>query len=320
MLIYHYTGAPDLRQSKGFYVKKANFRQPGTERSDERFRTLDRWPARRIVEAMNREDASVVRAVRTQAPQIAQAVELIVERLARGGRLIYIGAGTSGRLGVLDASECPPTFGVSPARVRGLIAGGRRAVTRSVEGAEDDAGAGARDLEKIRLDERDVLVGIAASGRTPYVLGAMRYARTEGAGRIALVNALPSPIAALAEVVIAPLTGAEIVAGSTRLKAGTAQKMVLNMLSTATFVRLGKVYGNLMVDVQAGNEKLRQRAVRILSEATGLDQTRARRLLVRVNWDVKTAIVMQLAHADEREARQRLKAANGFVREAIRDR
>ena len=218
---------------------------------------------------------------------------------------------------MLDASECPPTFGVSPARVRGLIAGGRRAVTRSVEGAEDDAGAGTRDLQKLRLCERDVLVGIAASGRTPYVLGAMRSARTACAGRIALVNTLPSPIAALAEVVIAPLTGAEIIGGSTRLKAGTAQKMVLNMLSTATFVRLGKVYRNLMVDVQASNEKLRKRAVRIVSEATGLDEAHARRLLVRVNWDVKTAIVMQLAQADAGEARLRLRAAKGFVREAI---
>jgi N-acetylmuramic acid 6-phosphate etherase len=301
-------------------MKPDNLRQLGTERSDERFRGLDCWSARRIVDTMNREDAGVVRAVRRQLPQIAQAVEMIVERLACGGRLIYVGAGTSGRLGVLDASECPPTFGVSPARVRGLIAGGRRAVTRSVEGAEDDAGAGTHDLQKLRLRERDVLVGIAASGRTPYVLGAMRSARAAGAGRVALVNTLPSPVAALAEVVIAPLTGAEIIGGSTRLKAGTAQKMVLNMLSTATFVRLGKVYRNLMVDVQASNEKLRKRAVRIVSEATGLDEAHARRLLVRVDWDVKTAIVMQLAHADAGEARRRLRAAKGFVREAIGDR
>jgi N-acetylmuramic acid 6-phosphate etherase len=300
-------------------MQKIDLKTIATEQVDKRNRELDQWPALKIVTEMNRADALVVRAVRTQLPQIARAIELIVARLARGGRLIYVGAGTSGRLGVLDASECPPTFGVSPNLVRGVIAGGKRAIVRSSEGAEDDARAGRGDLQKLRLGERDVVVGIAASGRTPYVAGALMYAQTVGAACIALVNTLPSPIAERAGVVIAPVTGAEIVSGSTRLKAGTAQKMVLNMLTTGTFVRLGKVYRNLMVDVQASNAKLQTRAVRILSEATGMDEAHARRLLPRVNWEVKTAIVMQLASVDMREARRRLKRATGFVREAIRE-
>ncbi|MEP7199433.1 MAG: N-acetylmuramic acid 6-phosphate etherase [Chloroflexota bacterium] len=300
-------------------MSELNLQTLATEQSSIAHNDLDQWSALKIVTQMNRADERVARAVRTQLPQIAQAVEVIVARLARGGRLIYVGAGTSGRLGVLDASECPPTFGVLPRVVQGVNAGGRRALVRSSEGAEDDAAAGARDLQKLRVNERDVVVGIAASGRTPYVVGALDYARTVGAARIALVNTLPSPIANRAEIVIAPITGAEIVSGSTRLKAGTAQKMTLNMLSTATFVRLGKVYRNLMVDVQASNAKLKTRAVRIVCEATGMDEARAIKLLPRVNWEVKTAIVMELAGVDAHEARQRLKVVRGFVREAIRD-
>lgn len=300
-------------------MSELNLHILATEQSNIAHNDLDQWSALKIVTQMNRADERVARAVRTQLPQIAQAVEVIVARLARGGRLIYVGAGTSGRLGVLDASECPPTFGVLPRVVQGVNAGGRRALVRSSEGAEDDAAAGARDLQKLRVNERDVVVGIAASGRTPYVVGALDYARTVGAARIALVNTLPSPIANRAEIVIAPITGAEIVSGSTRLKAGTAQKMTLNMLSTATFVRLGKVYRNLMVDVQASNAKLKTRAVRIVCEATGMDEARAIKLLPRVNWEVKTAIVMELAGVDAHEARQRLKVVRGFVREAIRD-
>ncbi len=295
-----------------------NFHKLTTEQIDERYRELDQWTPLRIVSAMNREDAQVVKAVQTQLPQIAQAVDMIVERLSRGGRLIYVGAGTSGRLGVLDASECPPTFGVPPTLVRGVIAGGNRALVRSSEGTEDDAEVGAHDLQKLKLRERDVVVGVAASGRTPYVVGALQHARAVGAARIALVNSLPSPLADLSDIVIAPITGAEIVSGSTRLKAGTSQKMVLNMLSTATFIRIGKVYRNLMVDVQATNEKLRNRAVLIICETTGMSEARARKLLLVVHWDVKTAIVMQLADVNADEARRRLKAAKGFVREAIK--
>ncbi len=296
---------------------KIDLQPLATEQISEQTQDLDRWSALKIVTRMNREDMQVVKAVRTQLPQIARAVELIVARLSRGGRLIYVGAGTSGRLGVLDASECPPTFGVSPNLVRGVIAGGSRALVRSSEGAEDDAQAGGRDLQRIHLNELDVVVGIAASGRTPYVVGALKHAKQIGVARIALVNAWPSPIADLADVVIAPLTGAEIISGSTRLKAGSAQKMVLNMLSTASFVRLGKVYRNLMVDVQASNVKLKTRAVRILCEATGMAEAQAKKLLPRVNWEVKTAIVMILSKVEAQEARRRLKKANGFVREAI---
>ena len=288
-----------------------------TEQSNDQTRDLDQWSPLEIVTRMNQENAEVVRAVELCLPRVAEAVEISVDRLSRGGRLVYVGAGTSGRLGVLDASECPPTFGVPPGLVRGVIAGGRRAIVRSSEGSEDDAAAGARDLRKLKLRDADIVVGIAASGRTPYVVGALKYARRVGAARIALVNALPSPIAALAEIVIAPLTGPEIVSGSTRLKAGTAQKLVLNMLTTATFVRLGKVYRNLMVDIQAKNIKLKARAVRILCEASGMEEARARKLLPRIRWEVKTGIVMELAGLSAAQARRRLKAAKGYVREAV---
>src|SRR5512143_3604091 len=287
-------------------MKRVHLGQLATEQANERSRDLDCWSSSEIVTQMNREDALVVKAVHDQLPRIAQAVEAIVERLAGGGRLFFVGAGSSGRLGVLDASECPPTFGVLPSRVQGVIAGGAYAIAHSVEGAEDDAQAGADDLRRRRLSARDAVVGIAASGRTPYVIGAMRAARATGAVRIALVNSLPSPIADAAQIVIAPLTGAEIVSGSTRLKAGTAQKMVLNMLSTATFARLGHVYRNLMVDVRASNVKLRQRAVRILCEATDMDEAWARRTLPQVRWEIKTAIVMHEAGVPAAEARRRL--------------
>jgi len=280
---------------------------------------LDLWSPLEIVTRMNQENAAVVAAVRACLPAVAAAVELCVARLSRGGRLIYIGAGTSGRLGVLDAIECPPTFGVPPGLVRGVIAGGSRAIVRSSEGSEDSSAGGARDLRVLKLRPADVVIGIAASGRTPYVVGALGYARRTGAGRIALVNALPSPIAELAEVVVAPITGPELVSGSTRLKAGTAQKLVLNMLSTATFVRLGKVYRNLMVDVQASNVKLKARAVRILCEASGMDEAAARRLLPRIHWEIKTGIVMQAAGVSAPEARRRLKAARGYVHAALDD-
>ncbi len=294
-----------------------NLHQLSTEQINAQNQDLDLWSPLEIVTRMNAEDRLVIAAVESQLPQIASAVELIVARLAAGGRLFYVGAGTSGRLSVLDASECPPTFGVPPTLVQGIIAGGRAAIVRSSEGIEDDPKAGAADVRKRKVGARDVVVGIAASGRTPYVVGALQQARSVGAATIALVNALPSPIAQLADIVIAPVTGPEIVSGSTRLKAGTAQKLVLNMLSTATFIQLGKVYRNLMVDVQASNAKLRARAIRILVQATGIEEAKAKRLLPRVHWEVKTAIVMQLAGVTADEARGRLKAAKGFVRSAL---
>jgi N-acetylmuramic acid 6-phosphate etherase len=230
---------------------------------------IDRLSARQIVELMNREDARVAEAVGREAEPIARAVELIAERLRAGGRLVYIGAGTSGRLGVLDASECPPTFNSPPGQVIGLIAGGSAALTRAVEGAEDREEDGAADLRLARLSAADVLVGIATSGRTPYVIGGLKHARSIGAATIGLSCNPQSALHEHADIAITPVVGPEVVSGSTRLKAGTATKMVLNMLSTGTMVRLGKTYGNLMVDLQARNAKLVERSARIVSLVTG---------------------------------------------------
>ena len=231
---------------------------------------LDQRDSLGIVTLMNQEDAKVAEAVRAELPNIARAVDIIVERLARGGRLLYFGAGTSGRLGVLDATECPPTFGVPPELVQGFIAGGPEALTRSIEGAEDDMERGmAVAWHEARVSSSDAVVGIAASGRTPWVIGALRAARAAGAATIGLVCNPITPIHEEVDVCIAPVTGPEVLTGSTRLKAGTAQKMVLNMLSTASMVRLGKAYSNLMVDVQPTNSKLRARALRLLAAAEG---------------------------------------------------
>jgi len=279
---------------------------------------LDRLDSLGIVTLMNREDARVAEAVRAELPKIARAVDIIAERLARGGRLLYFGAGTSGRLGVLDASECPPTFSASPEQVHGFIAGGPAAITRSIEGAEDDLEAGmAAAQDEARIGPLDVAVGIAASGRTPWVIGALRAARAAGAATIGLVNNPATPIHDEVDVCIAPVTGPEVLTGSTRLKAGTAQKMVLNMLSTASMVRLGKAYSNLMVDVQPSNSKLRARAVRILQAGADVDEARARALLETSGWEVKTALVMALTEVDAEEARRRLWAAGGHVRRAL---
>ncbi len=279
---------------------------------------LDQRDSLGIVTLMNQEDAKVAEAVRAELPNIARAVDLIVERLARGGRLLYFGAGTSGRLGVLDATECPPTFSAPPQQVQGFIAGGPEALTQSIEGAEDDMEAGmATARDEARVGPLDAVVGIAASGRTPWVIGALRAARAAGAVTIGLVCNPATPIHNEVDVCIAPVTGPEVLTGSTRLKAGTAQKMVLNMLSTASMVRLGKAYSNLMVDVQPTNSKLRARAVRILQEAAGIEEARARALLEESGWVVKVALVMALADVDAKEARRRLAAAQGHVRRAI---
>ncbi|HET9784101.1 MAG TPA: N-acetylmuramic acid 6-phosphate etherase [Terriglobales bacterium] len=234
-----------------------------TEAINPRTRQLDRMTTRRMVQAMQREDKAVWAAVRAVVAEIAGAIEAIEPRFRAGGRLIYIGAGTSGRLGVLDASECPPTFGIAPQRVVGLIAGGARALRRSVEGAEDDPAAGRRELERIRLQPSDTVVGIAASGRTPYTVGAVRYARGQGCLTIALACVANSPLAKAAALAIELATGPEVIAGSTRMKAGSAQKMALNLLSTGLMVRLGRTHGNLMACVQPTNQKLRARAGRI---------------------------------------------------------
>lgn len=288
-----------------------------TEQRNPRSRRLDRMSTPAVLRLMNREDAGVPRAIRPELPRIAKAVDLIVERLERGGRIFYVGAGTSGRLGVLDASECPPTFGTPRSLVQGVIAGGRRALVRSIEGAEDDAKASVAALKKKRVTAKDVVVGIMASRRTPYALGAIEYGRKIGAATIA-VTANPAGRAALpCDVVIAPRVGPEIVTGSTRMKAGTAQKMVLNMLSTATMIRMGKVYENLMVDLRTASRKLEERTKRVFMEATGARYDEALPALRRAGGSLKVAIVMRRAKVSRAEAERRLKRAHGWVREAI---
>ncbi len=274
--------------------------------------------AQELVALMNREDAVVVAAVAAERDAIAQAIEQIGARMARGGRLIYTGAGTSGRLGVVDASECPPTFSVPPELVVGLIAGGERAFLKAVEGAEDSAELGAEDLRKLEICPDDSVVGIASSGRTPYVIGGLEYARSLGAYTLGFSCNADSPVAAVAEHQIVPVVGPEILSGSTRLKAGTATKMVLNMLSTGVMVSLGKTFGNLMVDLQASNEKLVVRSRRIVAQATDLDEDAARLALERCDGEVKTSIVSILADVDGETARRRLVEAKGKVRDAIR--
>ncbi len=290
-----------------------------TEASNPASRNLDQLSAQEIVKLMNSEDATIAEAVRKVLPQIGQAVEVITERLQRGGRLVYMGAGTSGRLGVLDAAECPPTFNTSSEQVLGLIAGGLDALVSAAEAAEDDPELGRKDAARINLSEKDALVGLAASGRTPYVIGALQYAREVGAAAIAVTCNSPSALEEVAEITIAPVTGPEVLAGSTRLKAGSAQKMVLNMLSTATMVRLGKTYGNLMVDMRPTNAKLRRRAARIVAEATGQDENSALEALEQCGGETRTAIVALLAGVTPQEARERLGKAGGFVRKAIQD-
>lgn len=270
-----------------------------------------------IVALINEEDARVAPAVRRELGQICLAAAAIVQCLQAGGHLYYLGAGTSGRLGVLDASEMPPTFGVSPDLVQAYIAGGDRALRTAIEGAEDDALDGAQTVQEIGVNRGDVVVGIAASGTTPWVLAAMAEARQRGATTVGLTCAPESPLARAVDIPIAPVVGPEVISGSSRMKAGTAQKMVLNMLSTATMVRLGKVYGNLMVDVQPTNAKLRSRAVRILQQAAGVDAQTAQRALDETGYEVKPALVMLLAKVDAQEARERLAAADGLVRRAI---
>ncbi len=278
---------------------------------------LDELTPLEIVRLMNAEDARVIPAVAAQAEAIARAIAVIAERLGVGGRLVYAGAGTSGRLGVLDATECPPTFNAPPGQVIGIIAGGYGALTQSVEGAEDHPEFGARDLEALAFSARDVLVGIATSGRTPYVLGALDHARRLGAFTIGLSCNSDSELIPAVDLAITPVVGPEVLSGSTRLKAGTATKLVLNMLTTGAMVRLGKTFGNLMVDLRATNSKLRARTNRIVRILTGLSVEASARLLEQCNGELKTAIVAQLAGVPPDEARARLGAAGGQVRPAL---
>jgi N-acetylmuramic acid 6-phosphate etherase len=288
-----------------------------TEERNPLTRDIDTLPTLEMLARINAEDQKVALAVRAELPHIAAAVDAITARIQQGGRLIYMGAGTSGRLGLLDASECPPTFGTSPELVLGLIAGGLSALTEAVEGAEDDREGGAVEISELDVNENDCVIGIAASGRTPYVVGGLQEAKKRGALTVSIACNRPSPLEKLAEIGIAPVVGPEVISGSTRLKAGTAQKMVLNMISTAVMIRLGKIYTNLMVDVQPTNAKLRQRARRIVAEATGLDLKRATEILSLCNGEVKTAIVAVLAEISPELARIRLYETVGYVRKAI---
>ena len=288
-----------------------------TEQPNVLTRHLDMRTPLEIVGLMHVEDKRAVHTIHPALPTIAAAVEAIVPRMLRGGRLIYIGAGTPGRLGIVDASECPPTFGVSPERVIGIIAGGKEALFSAQEGAEDDEPAGRQDIASLGIGELDTVVGLSASGRTPYVIGALQEARARGALTIAIVCNAQTPMDSEAELVIHLPVGPEVIAGSTRLKAGTAQKLVLNMLSTAVMVHMGKVYDNLMVDVQPANQKLRTRAQRILATACGIDEEAAREALERSNWNVKVALVSTLLECSPEEARTRLQEANGHVRVAL---
>lgn len=288
-----------------------------TERRNPRTMQLDTMSELEIVTVMNEEDARVPLAIAKKLPQIAQAAHWAAEAFAQGGRLFYMGAGTSGRLGVLDAAECPPTFGVDPGMVVGLIAGGEKAFIKAVEGAEDDRALGQSDLEAHNLTAKDVVIGIAASGRTPYVLGGLAYARSVGCRTAAIACNPGSAVGKAADLAIEVEVGPEVLTGSTRLKSGTAQKLILNMISTASMVRAGKAYQNLMVDVMQTNEKLHVRAENIVIDATGVERAEARRAIDAAGGSVKCAITMLLAGCDAAEARRRLDEAKGHVRAAI---
>ena len=288
-----------------------------TERRNPRTMQLDTMSELEIVTTMNEEDARVPLAIAKKLPQIAQAAHWAAEAFEQGGRLFYMGAGTSGRLGVLDAAECPPTFGVDPGMVVGLIAGGEKAFIKAVEGAEDDRALGQSDLEAHDLTAKDVVIGIAASCRTPYVLGGLAYARSVGCKTAAIACNPGSAVGKAADLAIEVEVGPEVLTGSTRLKSGTAQKLILNMISTASMVRAGKAYQNLMVDVMQTNEKLHVRAENIVIDATGVERAEARRAIDAAGGSVKCAITMLLAGCGADEARRRLSEAKGHVRAAI---
>ena len=289
-----------------------------TESENDSSTDLDLLDVQQAVEVMNNQDVTVAQSVSRQNPAIAAAIEAIVERMKTGGRLIYIGAGTSGRLGILDAAECRPTFSVPEGVVIGIIAGGERAVQYAVEGAEDSPESAVADLKRIDLSARDAVVGITASGRTPYVAGALTYTKEVGALAIAVSCNSPALVSSLADHPIEVVTGPEVLTGSTRLKAATAQKMVLNMISTITMVKLGKTYGNLMVDLSITNEKLRERALRMIQRIAGLSRDRAEAALMHANGELKVALVMAMSGVDAASASARLAQANGHLRQALK--
>ncbi|EJD6663297.1 N-acetylmuramic acid 6-phosphate etherase [Providencia sp. CRE-3FA-0001] len=278
---------------------------------------IDQLPTLQMLQVINNEDKQVPLAVEKVLPEIAQLVDKVADAFLNGGRLIYSGAGTSGRLGILDASECPPTYGTPHEQVVGLIAGGHQAIFRAVENAEDKPELGEQDLKNIQFNEKDILVGIAASGRTPYVLGSLAYANKIGATTAAISCNPNSPIANAADIAITPVVGAEVVTGSSRMKAGTAQKLVLNMITTGAMIRIGKVFGNLMVDVEATNAKLIERQTKIVMEATDCDRATAETALQQCDRHCKTAILMVLTGLNADDARQLLSDNHGFIRTAL---
>ncbi|CDF98418.1 N-acetylmuramic acid 6-phosphate etherase [Avibacterium paragallinarum] len=292
--------------------------QLSTEQRNPNSMNLDELSALEIVQLMNAEDKNVPLAIEKCLPQIATAVEKIVHAFQHGGRLVYLGAGTSGRLGVLDASECPPTFGVCPEMVKGIIAGGERALRHPIEGAEDNPQSAVENLQDIDFNTKDILVGIAASGRTPYVLGGLDYAKSLGATTVAIASNANSPMTQVADIAITPVVGAEVLTGSSRLKSGTAQKLVLNMLTTASFVLMGKCYQNLMVDVQASNQKLVARATRIVMQATDCTAEQAQQALTAAHNNAKVAILMLLADLDYPSAVQLLSENKGRLQGALK--
>lgn len=288
-----------------------------TEKRNDTTLNLDVMSIREILETMNREDNTVPQAISMELSFIEKAVQDVVQSFQEGGRLIYIGAGTSGRLGILDAVECKPTFGSPPEMVQGFIAGGLKAFTEAVEGAEDDEIQGGKDLEEINLSAKDTVIGIAASGRTPYVIGALKFANQVGAKTVSISCNKGAEISKYAKVNIEIETGPEVLTGSTRLKAGTAQKLVLNMISTASMIKIGKVYKNLMVDVQSTNLKLVERSKRIIMQATDVDYDTASDYFEKAKYHVKTAIVMILLQCSYEEALESLKKSNGFIRKTL---
>ena len=289
-----------------------------TEQRNPNSMHVDSLSALEIVQLMNQEDKQVPLAIEKCLPQIAQAVERIVAAFQQGGRLVYIGAGTSGRLGVLDASECPPTFGVSPEMVKGIIAGGERALRHPIEGAEDSKAQAVVDLQTIQFSSKDVLVGIAASGRTPYVIGALEYAKSLGSVMVSIASNPNSAMANIVDIAIDTVVGSEVLTGSSRLKSGTAQKLVLNMLTTASMILMGKCYQNLMVDVQASNEKLKARAIRIVMQATDCDKALAEETLKQADQNAKLAIMMILSGLDRAQAEALLEKHQGKLQLALK--
>lgn len=288
-----------------------------TEGINPRTKEIDRLSTRRIIDLISEEDGGVAEAVSREKRNIERAVDLVVKTLRAGGRLVLIGAGTSGRLCVMEAAECPPTFGTKPSRILGIIAGGKKAFSRSLEGAEDSRKDAVEGLKKIKLDGKDVVVGVAASASTPFVEGALSYAAKKGCGRI-LVTCNRVNNSFMADVFVCPIVGPEVIMGSTRMKAGTATKMVLNMLTTVSMIKLGKTYGNLMVDVQPKSDKLRDRAERIVMHVLGIDRNKANDLLIRSKWSVKVAIVMGRRAIGYKKAREILSKHKGFLHEALK--